>query len=192
MSDRREEPGPTILADIDAERSLLGALLVDNGILERAGVQPGDFSDPAHRQLWETSTKIIHRGERLSAAVLSAAVPTSQRYISKLTPAANGNAAADARTIRDFAARRRLVEIAAALHEAAGDTSAPADEIAANVAGNLMRLRAGKEALEHEQRRQERKLATLRAAIAEGDASPDAEPGVFDRIRAKFGLPAAR
>ena len=46
-------------------------------------------------------------------------------------------------------------------------------------------LRAGKEALEHEQRRQERKLAKLREAIAEGDASPDAEPGVFDRIRAK-------
>ncbi|HEY1690525.1 MAG TPA: hypothetical protein VGG39_00100 [Polyangiaceae bacterium] len=40
--------------------------------------------------------------------------------------------------------------------------------------------------------RQERKLAKLRAAIAEGDASPDAEPGVFDRIRAKHGLPAAR
>jgi putative addiction module CopG family antidote len=53
-------------------------------------------------------------------------------------------------------------------------------------------LRAGKEALEHEQRRQERKLAKLRAAISEGDASPDAEPGVFDRIRAKHGLPAAR
>jgi antitoxin ParD1/3/4 len=53
-------------------------------------------------------------------------------------------------------------------------------------------LRAGKEALEQEQRRQERKLAKLRAAIAEGDASADAEPGVFDRIRAKYGLPAAR
>jgi putative addiction module CopG family antidote len=53
-------------------------------------------------------------------------------------------------------------------------------------------LRASKEALEHEQQRQERKLAKLRAAIAEGDASPDAEPGVFDRIRAKHGLPAAR
>jgi putative addiction module CopG family antidote len=53
-------------------------------------------------------------------------------------------------------------------------------------------LRAGKEALEHEQQRQERKLQKLRAAIAEGDASPDAEPGVFDRIRAKYGLPATR
>ncbi|MGA7119193.1 MAG: type II toxin-antitoxin system ParD family antitoxin [Polyangiaceae bacterium] len=53
-------------------------------------------------------------------------------------------------------------------------------------------LRAGKEALEHEQRSQGRKLAKLREAIAEGDASADAEPGVFDRIRAKHGLPATR
>ena len=53
-------------------------------------------------------------------------------------------------------------------------------------------LRAGKEALVHEQRRQEHKLAKLRAAIAEGDASPDAEPGVFERIRMKYGLRAGR
>jgi putative addiction module CopG family antidote len=52
-------------------------------------------------------------------------------------------------------------------------------------------LRAGKDALEREQQRQERKLGKLRAAIAEGDASPDAAPGVFDRIRAKHGLPTA-
>jgi putative addiction module CopG family antidote len=53
-------------------------------------------------------------------------------------------------------------------------------------------LRAGKETLEHEQQRPERKLQKLRAAIAKGDASPDAEPGVFDRIRAKYGLPVTR
>jgi hypothetical protein len=29
----------------------------------------------------------------------------------------------------------------------------------------------------------------LRSAIAEGDVSDDAGPGVFDRIRAKYGLP---
>jgi putative addiction module CopG family antidote len=52
-------------------------------------------------------------------------------------------------------------------------------------------LRAGKTALEHQQR-EEQKVATLRAALADGDASPDAEAGVFDRIRAKYGLPASR
>jgi putative addiction module CopG family antidote len=52
-------------------------------------------------------------------------------------------------------------------------------------------LRAGKDALERQQHDDE-KMSTLRAAIAEGDASPDAPPGVFARVRAKHGLPAAR
>jgi putative addiction module CopG family antidote len=47
-------------------------------------------------------------------------------------------------------------------------------------------LRAGKEALEHEQQRRERKLAKLRAAIAEGDASPDFEGNPFASIRQKW------
>jgi hypothetical protein len=32
-------------------------------------------------------------------------------------------------------------------------------------------------------------MTALRAAIAEGDASPDAEDGVFERIREKYNLP---
>ena len=52
-------------------------------------------------------------------------------------------------------------------------------------------LLAGKDALERQQREDE-KMAALRAAIAEGDASPDAPPGVFARVRAKHGLPAPR
>jgi len=53
-------------------------------------------------------------------------------------------------------------------------------------------VRVGVAALEREQRRYDAKMAELRAAIDDGDASPDAEPGVFDRIRAKYGLPSLR
>jgi putative addiction module CopG family antidote len=52
-------------------------------------------------------------------------------------------------------------------------------------------LRAGKDALERKQR-DEQKMAAVRTAIAEGDASPDAPPGVFDRIRARHGLTPPR
>ena len=45
------------------------------------------------------------------------------------------------------------------------------------------------EALEREEQR-EGKLATLRLAIDEGDASGIAEDGVFDRVRERAGLPA--
>jgi hypothetical protein len=38
--------------------------------------------------------------------------------------------------------------------------------------------------MEKEEQEYEEKMAILRAAIAEGDASPDAEEGVFERLDA--------
>jgi antitoxin ParD1/3/4 len=45
-------------------------------------------------------------------------------------------------------------------------------------------MRTALRLLEKEEREYEEKLAALRAAIAEGDASEDAEPGVFERLYA--------
>jgi Arc/MetJ-type ribon-helix-helix transcriptional regulator len=53
-------------------------------------------------------------------------------------------------------------------------------------------LRAATEALAEKQLRQQRheaKMATLRTAIAEGDASPDFEGNPFASVRAELGLP---
>lgn len=50
-------------------------------------------------------------------------------------------------------------------------------------------VRAALRSLERDERRYEAKLAVLRAAIDEGDESGIAEEGVFDRARAKLGLP---
>jgi putative addiction module CopG family antidote len=53
-------------------------------------------------------------------------------------------------------------------------------------------LRAGAEALAAQQRRRQRneaKMTALRAAIAEGDASPDFEGNPFASVRAELGLP---
>jgi antitoxin ParD1/3/4 len=50
-------------------------------------------------------------------------------------------------------------------------------------------MRTALRLLEKEEREYEEKMAALRAAIAIGDASPDAEEGVFERIREKYGLP---
>jgi antitoxin ParD1/3/4 len=45
-------------------------------------------------------------------------------------------------------------------------------------------MRTALRLLEKEEREFEEKMAALRAAIAEGDASPDAEDGVFERLDA--------
>jgi antitoxin ParD1/3/4 len=50
-------------------------------------------------------------------------------------------------------------------------------------------MRTALRLLERDEQEYEQKMAVLRAAIAEGDASEDAEDGVFERIREKYGLP---
>ena len=45
-------------------------------------------------------------------------------------------------------------------------------------------MRTALRLLEKEEREYEEKMAALRAAIAEGDDSPDAEEGVFERLDA--------
>ena len=53
-------------------------------------------------------------------------------------------------------------------------------------------VRAGLRKLEREERQYELKLAALRAAIDEGDASGVAQGNVFRRVRKKLKLPSAR
>ena len=53
-------------------------------------------------------------------------------------------------------------------------------------------VRAGLRTLEREEQKYEAKLATLRAAIDEGDASGIAEGNVFGRVRKSLKLPVSR
>ncbi|MGD0547663.1 MAG: type II toxin-antitoxin system ParD family antitoxin [Terracidiphilus sp.] len=50
-------------------------------------------------------------------------------------------------------------------------------------------VRTALRVLERDEQEYEEKMTALRAAIAVGDASEDAEDGVFERIREKYGLP---
>jgi len=52
-------------------------------------------------------------------------------------------------------------------------------------------VRAGLRSLEREEQQYEAKLAALRAAIDEGDASGIVDGNVFARVRKKLRLPAA-
>ncbi len=161
------ETEETTLADVDVERELLGALLVDNGLFDRVAIKAGDFYRREHRDLWETATEIITRGELASVHVLAAAFPKMKSYIAALpTRPAFGTAEGErARTLRDFAARRRLVEVAAELHESAGNMTKPADEIIADAKTTLSTIPVGKQATSKRQVA-ERVLASLNKSVA--------------------------
>jgi Arc/MetJ-type ribon-helix-helix transcriptional regulator len=49
-------------------------------------------------------------------------------------------------------------------------------------------MRAALRLLERDEREYQEKMAVLRAAIDKGIASGVAEPGVFSRVREKYGL----
>ncbi|HXM45432.1 MAG TPA: type II toxin-antitoxin system ParD family antitoxin [Bryobacteraceae bacterium] len=53
-------------------------------------------------------------------------------------------------------------------------------------------VRAALRTLERDERQYEAKLAALRSAIDEGDASGIAQGDVFDRVRKTLNLPTAR
>jgi antitoxin ParD1/3/4 len=50
-------------------------------------------------------------------------------------------------------------------------------------------MRAALRVLERDEREHEEKMAALRSAIEKGISSGVAEPGVFARVREKYGLP---
>jgi replicative DNA helicase len=145
-SDRAE---PILLADIDAERQLIGALVVENGIVDRLGVSAADFHEPSHQELWKAAQAIIYRGESATVAVLATAFPKLKRYIAQLPDvAARGASATDcAVTVRDLAARRRLVVLAGELQERAGDGAVSSQEIIADALAKLASVPIGKEAM---------------------------------------------
>jgi antitoxin ParD1/3/4 len=63
-------------------------------------------------------------------------------------------------------------------------------QVTAGRAGSIADVvRAGVAALEREQQRYETKIAKLRAAIDEGDASGVFDGDPFAAVRAKYGLP---
>lgn len=148
ISTERQEDEPTVLADLDAERQVLATVLIDNGAVERLGLSHEQFFDASHAAIWKAATEIVLRGESASFATLGAALPSLQRYIARLPDVGvKIDLAPDhARTVRDLAARRRMVELSAELRERAGDTSLSAEQIAAEVAGALSRMEFGKQA----------------------------------------------
>ena len=134
----------TLLADLSAERSLIGAALADGHLLARVQLAAADFFDPHHGKIWSAMVEIAKREEAVSVAVLGAALPDLDRYIAMLPDQVTGSPEQQALTIRDFAIRRKIVVVAERLHASAGDMSRPSFEIIADMIGEASKLQVGK------------------------------------------------
>ena len=112
---------------VEAEQSLLGALLLDNRLIDEVSseVETRDFYRTDHRRIYETIIALYERAEPIDVLTVSEAMSTSAEggsdnvgsdlaylgSLAKNTPN-TGNALPYAKIVRDRAVLRRLIETA--------------------------------------------------------------------------------
>jgi replicative DNA helicase len=109
--------------NIEAEQSLLGAVLVNNEALYRVSdfLEPSHFFEPIHQQIFEIARSLIRTGKLASPVTLKTFLPaelniaglTPPQYLARLAAEATTiiNAADYGRTVYDLAVRRDLIAI---------------------------------------------------------------------------------
>src|SRR5215210_5896406 len=130
--------------NIEAEQSLLGAILVNNEALYRVSdfLEPAHFFEPIHQQIFEIAQSLIRTGKLASPVTLKTFLPadiniagmTVNQYLARLAAEATTiiNAADYGRTIYDLAIRRHLILIGEDMVNVAFDSpvdSAPREQI---------------------------------------------------------------
>lgn len=153
--------------DIEAERSVLGAMLLSREVIQEIAesVQGGDFYRPAHETIFDTILDLHGRGEPADAVTVTAALLTSGEleraggptYVHELMyacPSASAGAYY-AGIVAGHGARRRLVQIAGSLRQRAeegGDLSTLTEEARAAMeainSGNSATIRSVAETID--------------------------------------------
>lgn len=112
---------------IEAEQALLGAILNQNEVLSLVDsiVTEESFFEPIHRQLFAVASQLIGMGRHVNPITIRTFVPadlqianmTLGQYLARLASEAVSiiHAPDYARLVRDFADRRAIAEVAAAL-----------------------------------------------------------------------------
>ncbi|MBX9945692.1 MAG: replicative DNA helicase [Reyranella sp.] len=109
--------------NFEAEQALLGAILVNNGAYQRVAefLRPEHFADPLHGKLFDSLSRLIERGQVVSAMTLKTYVEQDETmkaaggaaYLARLAAASVHviDAAAFGRTVHDLYLRRQLIDL---------------------------------------------------------------------------------
>ena len=130
--------------NIEAEQSLLGAILVNNEAFYRVSdfLDPTHFFEPIHQQIYEIAQSLIRTGKLASPVTIKTFLPadsdiagmTVAQYLARLAAEATTiiNASDYGRTVYDLAVRRELIKIGEDMVNGAFDAPvdfAPRDQI---------------------------------------------------------------
>src|SRR6478736_3772966 len=109
--------------NFEAEQALLGAILVNNAAYQRVAefLRPEHFADPLHGKLYDALSRLIERGQVVSAITLKTYVEQDGEmkaaggavYLSQLAAASVHviDAGAFGRTVHDLYLRRQLIDL---------------------------------------------------------------------------------
>ncbi len=109
--------------NFDAEQALLGAILVNNSAYQRVAefLRPEHFADPLHGKIFDALSRLIERGQVVSAITLKTYVEQDEEikaaggpaYLARLAAASVHvvDAATFGRTIHDLYLRRELIDL---------------------------------------------------------------------------------
>jgi replicative DNA helicase len=109
--------------NFEAEQALLGAILVNNAAYQRVAefLRPEHFADPLHGKLYDSLSRLIERGQVVSAVTLKTYVEQDEAmkaaggavYLARLAAASVHviDAAAFGRAVHDLYLRRQLIDL---------------------------------------------------------------------------------
>lgn len=126
--------------NIDAEQALLGAILLDNNVIDRVGsLAPAHFAKESHQRIFALSRDLVTGGRIADPTTLEARLPAdlegnTRRYIDRLIGEATTslNAAEYGRLIYELAVKRNLISLGEELIDQCYDptvTLAPTEQI---------------------------------------------------------------
>lgn len=139
---------------LDAERAVLGSLLLDPAMLDRVLAEfhgrdlDGIFFNEQHGEIWRAMRSLAASGRPIDAVCLIAEIQSrpdceiSAPYLAQLANATptSANAAHYARQVRDFHDLRRLRDLAGQAHRAAGHSNADPARVLLDLSTGLAQL----------------------------------------------------
>lgn len=135
--------------DNDAEKSVLGSVMLSRDAFDEVMevLRPGDFYRPAHEVIFASAVTVAGRGEPVDAVTVGDELARTgdaqraggQAYLHEAIQSVSvaANAGHHARIISSLAARRRLIEYATGLAQAASSTEGEVDTLISEAGSRL-------------------------------------------------------
>ena len=146
MTDRHPLQTPEVapLESHEMEMAVFSACLNDKKCFEKVSfLVPGDFSHPAHQEIWRHMLDLHLRGLVVTPTTVSPLIEGSSEFLKRVCAefkSLHSSVEGYAEGIRDYASRRRLVDLSETITARARDLGTPGDEVIATTIGDLQKL----------------------------------------------------